>query len=360
MSYFNARKYSKPKQYFISILLVILTAVICYISTEFVGYRTVALILLMVVSLNAIMFDIVPVMLTALLSALIWNYFFIPPIHTWHIATSEDTLMFLMYFVIASINAVLTYKIRQIEKAARDKEEKETTIRLYDTLLNSLSHELRTPISTIICAIDTITGSDGKLSKSNIAELYSEIKIAGFRLNRQVENLLSMKRLESGILKPKMDWCDVNEIIFSIINECREDSTNHRISFIADDDLPLFKTDRGFVEQIVKNIVYNGLYHTPINSLIDIEVKNLDDFCQIIISDNGNGFPEKELAKVFDKFFRLSHTTKGGLGLGLSISKGFSEALNGKITVENVKTGGARFTISFPAEKSSYNEFCNE
>jgi two-component system sensor histidine kinase KdpD len=89
--------------------------------------------------------DIFPVLAAALLSALIWNFFFIPPTFTLQIRTPEDALMFLMYFLIASINAVLTYKIREFEKKARDREEKENTIKLYNTILNSLSHELRTP-----------------------------------------------------------------------------------------------------------------------------------------------------------------------------------------------------------------------
>jgi two-component system sensor histidine kinase KdpD len=139
--------------------------------------------LLLVVSLNAILFDIFPVMLSALLSALIWNFFFIPPTMNFHIGTPEDGLMFLMYFVIASINAVLTYKIREVERKKRDDEEKAKALKLYNTLLNSLSHELRTPISTIIGAIDTVKDNQTKLSDSNRNELYSEIEIAGFRLN---------------------------------------------------------------------------------------------------------------------------------------------------------------------------------
>lgn len=360
VSVFRVGTYLVLRQYVISFLLVVLTSVACYISTDFIGYRTVALILVMVVSLNAILFDIIPVLLSAILSALIWNYFFIPPIHTWNIETAEDTLMFSMYFVIASINAVLTYKIRQMEEKARHREEKERTIRLYNTLLNSLSHELRTPIATIIGAIDTITANKNRISESNVSELHSEIKIAGFRLNRQVENLLSMGRLESGTLKPKLDWCDINELIYSIIHDNREDSKDHRIYVEPADQLPLFKTDRGFVEQIVQNILYNALCHTPKNSSIRIGVDAIDGYCQIQISDNGIGFPDNEIAQVFDKFYRLSHTATGGIGLGLSIAKGFTEALNGKITLENVPSGGAQFTIRIPAESSSTSELNHE
>lgn len=106
------------------------TVVLCFLFVDIIGYRAVALILLLVMSLNAILFDIYPVILSALLSALIWNFFFIPPTLTFHIGSPEDALMFLMYFVIASINAVLTYKIRENEKKQRDEVEKANAIKL--------------------------------------------------------------------------------------------------------------------------------------------------------------------------------------------------------------------------------------
>ena len=121
----NTRKYSILNQYLISIALVLLTSIACYFGLQFVGYKTVALILLVTVSIVAMLFDILPVLSAAVLSALIWNYFFIPPILTFHIDNTEDLLMFLLYFFIACVNAVLTFKIRKEETKARDKEEKE-------------------------------------------------------------------------------------------------------------------------------------------------------------------------------------------------------------------------------------------
>jgi two-component system, OmpR family, sensor histidine kinase KdpD len=151
-------------------------------------YRVVALILLVTVSFIAMFYSIAPVMVSAILSALIWNFFFIPPKYTLHIENAEDALMFLMYFIIALVNAVLTNKIRQIEKVTQKRETKENTLKLYNTLLNSLSHELRTPIATIIGATDNLQMQDEKLSKANKKELIDEISKASLRLNRQVEN----------------------------------------------------------------------------------------------------------------------------------------------------------------------------
>jgi len=348
---YKVRKYSLKSQYIISILLILVTSFFSYFTIDYMGHRAVALMFLLVVSILAMLFDIFPVLLTALLSALIWNFFFIPPKYTFHIETPEDALMFLMYFVVALINVVLTFKIREFEKKSRDKEERETTIMLYNTLLNSLSHELKTPISTIIGAIDTILQTSGKLSHENRYELYYEIEIAGERLNRQVENLLSMSRLDAGFLKPKLDWCDLNELIFAVINDHKDGARDHEIIFHPDEDLPLFKIDRGLIAQALYNILHNAIIHTPKNSVINIAIEEEEDYCLFVISDNGPGFPEKEMRHVFDKFYRLSHSIGGGTGLGLSIAKGFIEAHNGTIHLENLKAGGARFSIVVPAEK---------
>ncbi|MEK7225249.1 MAG: DUF4118 domain-containing protein, partial [Bacteroidota bacterium] len=195
-------------QFLIGISLVLLVSAVCYFLSGFIGYRVVAFVLLLTVSLLATVFKILPVLTAALLSALIWNFFFIPPLFTFHIGTAEDGFLFLMYFIIAFINAVLTNRIRKIEKRAREDEEKVKTVKLYNTLLNSLSHELKTPIATIVGATDNLLDDTSKMSDNNRKELIENISVASLRLNQQVENLLSMSRLESGFIQPKKDWCD--------------------------------------------------------------------------------------------------------------------------------------------------------
>ncbi len=323
------------------------------------SYKTVALVLLMTVSVIAILFEIFPVLLAAVLSAVIWNYFFIPPLFTFDIGNTEDLLMFLLYFVIALVNAVLTIKIREAEKKARDKEEKEKELKLYNTLLNSLSHELRTPIATILGSVDMLKESRDKLSVDNQNELLNEIGIAGNRLNRQVENILNMSRLESGMLKPKIDWCDMNELVNSVIQKTVP-ANGQKIIFHTDEKLPFFKLDDGFTEQVVFNLLYNAIQYTPENATIEIEVQHQSENCIITVSDNGNGFSEKEIPLAFDKFYRLPNTKTGGSGLGLSIVKGFTEAQNGTIKLENQKTGGAKFTVKIPVETSYLNNLKNE
>ncbi len=356
---FNTRKYSPLNQYIIGIALVLLTAVTCYFSSPIIGYKTVALLLLLTVSIVAMLFDIWPVLCAAVLSALIWNFFFIPPILTFHIDNTEDWLMFMLYFFIALVNAVLTFNIRKEETKARDKEEKENTIKLYNTLLNSLSHELRTPISTIIGAIDTLKENKDKISVSNQHELFSQIDIASVRLNRQVENLLNMSRLETGMLKPNYDWCDTNELIHDVIQKISIPYKQHLV-FEPDENLPLFKFDRGLMEQVLQNLLHNALLYTPENAHITIVAAQQSGNCVISVADNGNGIPETELPFLFDKFYRLPQSKTGGSGLGLSIVKGFIEAHNGTVQVTNNPNGGATFMVQFPAEASYLNDLKHE
>lgn len=345
-------------QYGICIALVLIVSAGCYYTQNVIGYRVVALVLLMTVTLAAMLFDILPVLTAAILSAVIWNFFFIPPLYTFHIDHAEDVLMFLLYFLIALVNAVLTFKIREAEKKARDKEEKESTIKLYNTLLNSLSHELRTPISTILGAVDTLKESKDRLSETQQTELLSEIDTSITRLNRQVENLLNMSRLESGMLKLKLDWCDLNELIHTVIQKVN--SPAHIIQFKPDESAPLYKLDAGLMEQVLANLIHNAIQYTPAGTKIILTVRYQQGECVLTVSDNGKGFAPTELPYAFDKFYRVPKTKTGGIGLGLSIVKGFVEAHSGAVVVESVQDKGTTFTIRIPVEVSYINHLKNE
>jgi two-component system sensor histidine kinase KdpD len=356
----HLKKTSKPKQYVLSVLVIALVATVGFALTNYIGYRVVAFMLLVSVSVLAMLFDIVPVLVAALLSALAWDFFFIPPRFTFTVGDTEDRLLLLTYFIIALVNGVLTYKIRQIEKVAREKEEKANAVRFYNTLLNSLSHELRTPITTIIGATDNLQSYNGNLSDENRKILVNEISSASMRLNQQVENLLNMSRLEAGFIQPKKDWCDVNELIYTAVNRAENNLRHHKMNVHVPDSLPLFQLDFIWMEQVLFNLINNAALYTPENTVISIKAECKDEHLILTVSDNGKGFPQEEIDKVFDKFYRLQNSKAGGTGLGLSIAKGFVEAHNGTIKVENAQLGGARFIIEIPAKTSYVNSLKNE
>ncbi len=361
MSNFLLHKFTKRQQYLLSIFLIFGVAAVSFILSAFIEYKVVAFFLLITVSLIAMFFDIGPVLLAAFLSAMVWNYFFIPPRFTFAIQSTENVILFLMYFVIALINGALTYKIRDAEKKANKKTEKENTLKLYNTLLNSLSHELRTPISAIIGAADTLQEEKNKLSENNRSELISEIAKASMRLNRQVGNLLNMSRLESGFLQPKADWCDISELVYDVVNQLKDILNNKPVEVQIKEHMPLVKLDYGLLEQVLLNLIHNAAVYIPKYAVITVRASvNKEHALVLVVEDTGNGFPENEIEHVFDKFYRLKNTNTGGTGLGLSIVKGFVEAMKGSVKLENGEEYGAKFTIEIPAEMADLNDIQHE
>jgi two-component system sensor histidine kinase KdpD len=323
---------------------------------DFLGYRVVAFLLLLTVSSQAMFLDIKPVLAAAMLSALIWDFFFIPPRFTFTVGTADDRILLGMYFIVALINAVLTHRIRVMEKEVKARDEKAKSVKLYNTLINSLSHELRTPITTIIGSADNLQNNTSKLTDKDKSELVSEISLAAIRLNQQVENLLSMSRLDSGILQIKKDWCDINDLIYKTIQRLEGNLQQHPVTVNVADDLPLFKLDFTLIEQVLYNLLINITQHTPENTVITIKASYVNGKLMLQVRDNGPGFPQEEIDNVFDKFYRLKGAATGGTGLGLSIVKGFTEAHHGNVVLKNTAKGGAEFTIEILTETCKPNQ----
>jgi two-component system sensor histidine kinase KdpD len=254
-----------------------------------------------------------------------------------------------MYFVIAMINGVLTYKIRQAEKISTLKEEKANSVKLYNIILNSLSHELRTPISAIIAATDNLQ-MNNNLSNEDRDQLVSEISKASLRLNQQVENLLNISRLESGHIKPKNDWCDIVELIYDITKRVEDNNAKRKINISVNQNMPLVSVDKGMLEQIIYNLLNNATIHTEPRTRINISASCHADLLEITIEDNGQGFGNVDVKDVFKKFSRNKKSKTSGSGLGLSIVKGFTEALDGTVELTKGNEGGSRFSILIPVK----------
>lgn len=345
------------RQFIVVTLFVLFVSGTCFLTTDFFGYQVPAFLLLVSVSIAAMLFDVWPVIYMATLSALIWNFFFIPPIFTFHVGSANDALMLLMYFIIASINAVLMARIRNFEKIVRDRQEKQNTVKLYNTLFNSLSHELKTPLATLLVASDTLNQNNDTLSEKSKKDLLQEIENSGLRLRYQIENLLNMSRIESGTLKLKKDWCDLNELVNRILAKFQSSHPEKKINFNENATLALYQLDSGLIEIALENIIYNAIIYTPKDSEITISLSGKKDRCEISISDNGHGFPKNEIPFAFNKFHRMEPSKTGGTGLGLSITKGIIDVHLGTISLENLMTGGALFKIVIPTSSSSLSIF---
>lgn len=345
------------KEYIIAVGGVTTLTIACWLLTPLTGYGSMSLIYLLGVLLAGMILSRGPVLLVAALSALAWNFLFIPPLFTLHIAKLEDALTFATYFIIAITVGSLTAQLKAREHLAAQIQLSQESERLRKTLLDCVSHELKTPLAAVAAASQELSrsalnGPDPQIQK----ELIREIRDGSRRLNRVVDNLLDMTRLESGVIQPKREWCDVRELLLSAI-EIERDSINDRdIRVDVADNTPLALVDHTLIEQAVAKLLANAGSHTPTRLPIEIDAEYKDDHLVICVGDRGPGIPVEATERLFEKFYRGDGRKAGGLGLGLSIARGFVEAHGGTLIAENRDGGGARFMISLPVRVTKMDE----
>ena len=229
--------------------------------------------------------------------------------------------------------------------------------KLYKALFNSISHELRIPVATIVGASDTLL--DQNYPEETRKKLYNEINTASLRLNRLIENLLNMSRLESGRITLQPDWCDVHDLANGVTESLQEELKPFKLSVIIQVNMPLVYIDYGLIEQVLHNLLLNAAQHSPNGSQIRIKFYYDNGNFTIQVMDRGSGFHTSDLSSIFNKFYRGRNAKAGGTGLGLSICRGFIEAHKGSINAENRKNGGALFTIKLPVEISDTSSIIN-
>jgi two-component system, OmpR family, sensor histidine kinase KdpD len=336
------RSFAPLKEYLFAILGVVLLTIACWTLTPFTGYAAISLIFLLGVLLAGMVLSRGPVLLVAALSALSWNFLFIPPRFTLHIAKLEDALTFATYFIIALTVGSLTAQLKAREHLAAQVQLAKNSERLRKTLLDCVSHELKTPLAAIGAA------SQELLRSMPQNELAREIQDGSHRLNRVVNNLLDMNRLESGVIRPKCEWCDVGELLHSAIEVERDSIDGRDVRLDVPENIPLAFVDHTLIEQAVAKLLANAGGHTPSPLPIEVDAEYGNGELLISVSDRGPGLPNESIERAFEKFYRGDGRKTGGLGLGLSIARGFIEAHGGKLTAENRDGGGARFVITLP------------
>ena len=219
--------------------------------------------------------------------------------------------------------------------------------RLYATLFSSISHELRTPLASIMGSADALSGATQPDPETSL-ELVRHIHQSARELHQFVENLLDISRLESGLLKPRLDWVDVHDLVHATLTKTEEERAGHTTSIAIPDDLPLVRLDHTLMEQVLINIVRNAYRHTPGGTSVRITVSVDTTEFRCTIEDDGPGIPPDALPHIFTKFYRVTGTRTHGSGLGLSIARGFVLAHGGKIEAHRRDAGGSMFVISIP------------
>lgn len=259
-----------------------------------------------------------------------------------------------MHFIeVLASQTALVIERALLAREAEEVELRSETERLRDSLLSSVSHDLRTPLGTITGGASTLADPSARLSEEARRDLAQSIWEESERLNRLVGNLLNMSRLESGEVRLQRDWHPIDEIIGAALTRLERPLASRTLKIDVPESLPMVSLDDVLIEQVVVNLLENAIKFTPEGSPIEITARVEKRELVIGIADRGPGIPPGSEERLFEKFYRASEGAgQRGVGLGLAICKGFIEAHGGWIRAENREPGGALFRFALPLGES--------
>ncbi|MDX2159564.1 MAG: sensor histidine kinase KdpD [Hyphomicrobiaceae bacterium] len=247
--------------------------------------------------------------------------------------------------------AVAIERIALVEQASQAETAAEGE-RLRAALLSSISHDLRTPLASIVGSVTSLRTLGARMSKSDRGDLLATIEEEAGRLSRFVSNLLDMTRLEAGAIDIRRDWVDVGDVVASAVERARKAFPRRKISTAVPDKLPLIKGDAALLEQVLFNLLDNAHKYSDPGTPTEVKVITAPVEITLTVTDGGIGIPADALEKVFEKFYRVtgSDGRAPGTGLGLSICSGIVKGMGGTIKAESPITDnrGTRITIKLP------------
>lgn len=248
----------------------------------------------------------------------------------------------------SSLLAVAVNRVRLSEQA-RQAYRLEESERLWMALFNSLSHDLRTPLASIIGAVTGLLEGGDLYDPAARRELLQTIKTEAVRLNRLVGNLFDMARVRSGMLQLNKEWCELEDIVGVAVSRLGELASRWRVETEVEPGLPLVQADMILIEQVLVNLLDNACKYSESGREVRIAVRRRGDEVVMSVSDQGIGLATAEIEHLFDQFYRGKTARRvSGTGLGLTICKAVVEAHGGRIWAENNEGGGATFSFSLP------------
>lgn len=224
------------------------------------------------------------------------------------------------------------------------------TDELKTALLNAVSHDLRTPLASIIASAGSLRQTDVQWTEPERQEFAQAIEEEAHRLNQIVGNLLDVSRIEAGNLRPSKDWYDVGALVDDVLGRLRPLTAEHQLVVDVPEDLPPVRLDYVEIDQVLS--IENAAKYTAPGTDIHVSAGVEDGMMRVEVADRGPGIPAATLARLFEPFYRVD--TGGpqprGTGLGLAVARGLVEAHGGRIWAENQGVGGARFVFTLPLE----------
>ena len=366
--------------YLVSVLATAAVTALLALIREQINSTTIALAYLLVVLFVALFWGSGPALLASVVGVFCLNFFFLPPLYTLTIAHVENWIALIAFFTTALAVGQLSARAkRRAEEAERGEHEIERLYkelqgaferasqaealkqseRLKAALLDAVTHDLRTPLTSIKASITTLIDEarahEFALDKESRLEMLQVIDEESDRLNRFITGLIELARIDAGELQLRRQWGAIDEIVSAALVRAQPLTRDHRVEVNIAEELPVVRVDERAVSEVVYTLVDNAAKYSPSGTKISISAQLASGMIGIAVEDEGEGVPAELRERVFDKFFRatrdgdISTRRPLGTGMGLAIAKGIVEAHGGRIWIESAINGrGTRIVFLLP------------
>ncbi len=336
--------------YPLSIVVVALVAVGLDVLGVAPGQLAVTAPFLLAVVLIAVVWGRGPAIVAALASVILFNYLIIPPAPSFSVPTSEEGILLISLLAVALVLGTLKDRILRVEREVRELAASE---KLQKTLLDAISHDLKTPLTAIMGSLNIFLSEGQRLGESDRQELVDVAYDQAKRLDRLVTGILEMTRLEAGAIRLRRDPGQVAEVIQEAMAQLRETLAEQRCRIVIPQGLPSVSMDAVLLSHAFVNILDNAARYSSMDAPVDVEARAADGHVLIDVADRGVGVLADELDRIFEKFYRRKQSDAiqaawTGIGLGLAVAKGVVEAHGGRIWAEQRRGGGIVVRVSLP------------
>jgi two-component system, OmpR family, sensor histidine kinase KdpD len=330
-------------------LIVVAATAINWILSRWLSLTDLAMVYLLGVVVASAYFERDASIACAVLSFVALDFFFVPPFFTLHFTHNEHLITGIVLLIVGISTSALAARMREEMQRARSAAVRASEEQLRNSLLASLSHDLRTPLAVIAGSASTLRDNRERLPIDEQDQLLDAIVEQSRIMSLEVSDVLEMTRLHAGPVSLNRQWYPLEEIIGAALDRCKAHLVNHAVAVQMPSELPMVHVDGVLIEKLLVNLLENAAKYTPPGTHIGLSAWHSDGHVNVAVEDSGPGIPEHLQPHLFEKFSRASsESTAAGSGLGLSICRAIAQVHGMRLSLENKPQPGAHFVLRIP------------